>query len=220
MARVPLRGNKSLRRRPGRRRPRSLTLIVCEGETERLYFEAAKRHHRLTTTEVLVAQNTKGSAPISVVECAERKSREAGGFDHIFCVFDRDDHESFDRARAKIQALADRKTKPLPIKEAISIPCFEVWVLLHYERTDAPFSDCAQVLAQVRHHLPHYAKTDTTIGPALMSRTDQALANAHWLARRAAGTFQNPYTGVHPVLEHFSAIAAEQSLVSVQGPSA
>ncbi len=213
MARVPLRGKQSFQRRPGRRPPRSLTLIVCEGETERLYFEAARIHHRLTTTEVLVAKNTEGSAPIRVVECAERKGREPGGFDHIFCVFDRDNHEGSGRAREKIKALADRKTKPLPIKEAISIPCFEVWVLLHFERTDALFSDCAKVTARVCRHLPHYAKTDTTIGPALMSRTNQALENARWLALRTADTAFNPYTSVHGVLEHFSAIVAEPSIV-------
>ncbi len=208
MAQLPLRGNRSFQRRPGRKHPRSLTLIVCEGETERLYFEAAKVRHRLTTTEVFVAKNTKGSAPIGVVEWAEKKSREPGGFDHIFCVFDRDDHESFARARDKIRTLANRKTKPLPIREAISVPCFEVWVLLHFEKTDAPFDDCAQVTARVHRHLPHYEKPEGA-AQHLMSRMAQAVENARWLALRGADTALNPYTSVHLVLEHFTFVATE-----------
>ncbi len=46
-------------------------MIVCEGETEEGYFDAARAHFNLTTAEVMIADNTKGPAPISVVDCAE-----------------------------------------------------------------------------------------------------------------------------------------------------
>ena len=73
MARISkLRGSKTFRRRPGQKPPRSITLIVCEGETEQEYFEVARIHYGLTNAEVIVAENAVGSAPISVVECAER----------------------------------------------------------------------------------------------------------------------------------------------------
>ncbi|MDN5882541.1 MAG: RloB family protein [Nitrosospira sp.] len=123
---------------------------MCEGETERQYFEAARNRYELTTTEIIVAENTKGPAPISVVEFAEEKSAERGGYDQIYCVFDRDGHESFSRAREKIKALAERKRKPIKIEEAISIPCFEVWVLLHFEKTDAPFDRCVRVITRIK----------------------------------------------------------------------
>jgi len=112
----------SFERKPGNRLPRSITLIVCEGETERAYFEAARLRLGLRPAEVVIAENTHGSAPISVVACAEQKADEDGGYDFIFCVFDRDAHESFSRAREKINALAGRRKKPLPIQEIISIP--------------------------------------------------------------------------------------------------
>jgi RloB-like protein len=124
---IPLIGRASFRRKAGQRPPRSITLIVCEGETERAYFEAARLHHGLQPAEVGVPENTRGSAPISVVECAEQKATEAGGYDYIFCVFDRDSHQGFTRARDRIKVLAGRKAKPLPVREIISIPCLEVW---------------------------------------------------------------------------------------------
>ena len=80
-----IRGRSQLRRRPGLREPRSITLIVCEGETEEAYFEAARVHFNLTTAEVVVADNTRGSAPISVVECAEGRAAEQGGYANIQC---------------------------------------------------------------------------------------------------------------------------------------
>ena len=69
-----VRPRSALQRRPGQRAPRSITLIVCEGETEEAYLEAARTHFDLTTAEVVIADNTKGSAPISVVNCAEERA--------------------------------------------------------------------------------------------------------------------------------------------------
>lgn len=202
-----LRGTASFRRKPGNKAPRSVTLIVCEGETEQAYFEAARIKYGLTTAEVIVAENTVGSAPISVVSCAEARCAEPGGYDHIFCVFDRDDHESFDRARVRIKALANRKKKPLPIKESISIPCFEYWVLLHHVRTDAPLARCADAKAQVCLHMPDYEKADANIASRLMAKLDLALTNAKWVEGRAQENGYNPYTSVHHVFEHFDTVA-------------
>lgn len=202
-----LRNTASFRRKPGSKAPRSVTLIVCEGETEQEYFEAVRIHYGLTTAEVIVADNTVGSAPSSVVECAEHRCAEPGSYDHIFCVFDRDGHESFDRARKRIGTLSGRKKKPLPIREAISIPCFEYWVLLHHARTDAPFKHCDDAKAQVCRHMPDYEKADANIARQLMAKLDQALSNAKWVEDRAQENNYNPYTSVHHVIKHFAAVA-------------
>lgn len=212
MARISkLRDKRSFRRMPGQKPPRSITLIVCEGETESEYFAAARIHFGLSTAEVMVAENTEGSAPISVVNCAERKSGEPGGYDKIYCVFDRDDHESFQRARERIRFLADRKKKPLPIEEAISIPCFEVWVLLHFECMDAPFFRCAEVIDRIRKYMAEYEKADTTTVTQLMARVSAAVDHADWLEDRAAKNDFNPYTSVHRILRHFQFVAGQDS---------
>lgn len=214
--RIPIshsRGRGSFRRKPGQKPPRSITLIVCEGETEQEYFEAARIKYELTRAEIILAENTKGPAPISVVECAEGKCAERGGYDRIYCVFDRDGHESFDRAREKIKTLADRKKKPLPVEEAISIPCFEVWVLLHFERTDRPFNRCADVIGRIRdQHMPGYEKADAAIARQLIANIDTAIGNAAWLEARAGNNDYSPYTSVHHVLRHFELVAAQETI--------
>ncbi|TRZ65067.1 MAG: RloB domain-containing protein [Rhodocyclaceae bacterium] len=205
-----LRDSASFLRKPGKKPPRSITLIVCEGETEQQYFQAARIKYELTTAEILLAENTVGSAPISVVECAERKCAEPGSYDQIYCVFDRDGHESFDRARAKIKVLAGRKRNPLPIHEAVSIPCFEFWVLLHHEKTDSPFINCANVIDKVRIHIPLYEKANAAISRKLMARVEVALENADWVEGRTAINDYNPYTSVHRVLRHFALVASQK----------
>ena len=211
MARISrLRGRSSFERKQGNRKPRSITLIVCEGETERTYFEAVRLLHGLRPAEVVVAENTHGSAPISVVECAEQKSKEVGGYDFIFCVFDRDTHESFSRAREKIKTLAGRSKKPLPIQEIVSIPCFEVWVLLHFERSDAAHSNCAAVIERIRDsYLPDYAKAESRTANKLMARIDEAIGSATWLEERAETNGWNPYTSAHRLMLHLKMLASE-----------
>lgn len=205
-----LRDKTSFRRRSGQRPPRSITLVVCEGETEQYYFEAARVHYGLTTAEVIIAENTKGAAPISVVECAEEKSGEPGGYDMIYCVFDRDGHQSFDKAHEKIMAMAGRKKKPLPIEEAISIPCFEVWVLMHFERTAAPFVNCDDVIDRIHNtHMSTYKKADPATARVLMPHVGTAIPNGAWLEAQGPTNNYNPYTNVHVVLQHFAAIADE-----------
>ena len=207
----PLRNSESLGRKAGRKPPRSITLIVCEGETEEAYFQAARRHFGLTSAEVAVAENTVGAAPISVVQCAETKCAELGSYDKVYCVFDRDGHESFGRARSKIAALASRKRTPLPIEEAISVPCFELWVLLHHERTDAPFARCADVVDAIRRrHLPDYRKADVGVSRQLVARVETAVRNADWLEARREANGDNPCTSVHRIIHRFQEAAEQQ----------
>ncbi len=203
-----LRGSGSFRRNSGQKPPRSITLIVCEGATEQAYFEAARIRFKLTRAEVVVAPNTVGSAPKSVVHCAEKKCGERGGYDRVFCVFDRDGHASFDWARDRIRTLANRKRKALPIREVISVPCFELWVLLHHEKTDKPFTRCAKVVERVRVHVPGYERANATIARQLVAHQGTAVENALWLEQRAGNNNFNPYTSVHHVIEHFAQVAA------------
>jgi hypothetical protein len=129
----------------------------------------------------------------------------------VFCIFDRNGHESFGRARERIRTLAGRKRNPISIQEVISIPCFEFWVLLHFEQTDAPFSCCDDVIQRIRaHHMANYQKADGAVARQLMEKVLTAVANADWLEGRAEHNDQNPYTSVHKLLQHLASVAGEK----------
>jgi len=200
-----VRNTKSLRRKHAGRTPRSTTLIVCEGETEEIYFTIVHSHYKLST--VVIAPASTESAPIQVVQHAKEQNDKDGGYDKIFCVFDRDDHASFDQALEEIDNLSSRKTKPIPIVGIISVPCFEMWLLLHFKKTDAPFERCSDVINRLNTHID-YEKACPRAFSKLMARLKEALNNAAWLEKNAALNGRNPFTLIHKVLHHLQSAAA------------
>jgi hypothetical protein len=125
-------------RKPGRRAPfrdpKPVILIVCEGKrTEPEYlkgFVTACRNPRVRI-EVVAGRGD----PKSLVEIAKRREQAAKdearrerddnlAFDSVWCVFDMDDHPQIAAARQMAQRDG--------IQLAVSNPCFELWLLLHF----------------------------------------------------------------------------------------
>ncbi|HRP37910.1 MAG TPA: RloB domain-containing protein, partial [Candidatus Dojkabacteria bacterium] len=57
-------------RKKSLRAPYERVLIVCEGDTERLYFEEIRKEYRLQTTNIKVTNSDLGTNPRQVVEFA------------------------------------------------------------------------------------------------------------------------------------------------------
>jgi hypothetical protein len=135
-------------------------LIVCEGEkTEPNYFEEIRREYRLHTANVRVLPSEAGTNPVQIVQFAEDTFRKS--FDGVYAVFDRDDHLRFDEALEKATALdgklrSDEK-EPVPFQAIPSIPCFELWLLLHY-RTITHRIQRDEVIKALKKHLRGYEK--------------------------------------------------------------
>ncbi len=132
-----------IRRGRARRQERKTILIVTEGiRTEPDYFRRLSRHLRATGVQVRPHKVIgEGRDPLSVVKEADRIRRERRGdqvFDEAWAVVDVDTHEKLELAIAE----AGR----LKINLAISNPCFEIWMLWHYE----DFSKSANAAQLVR----------------------------------------------------------------------
>lgn len=126
----------SLARRVGVRTPRKTILIFCEGKnTEPQYFEALKREPEVRDTaavDLRVDPDSAGGAPITLVRMAvdarRRAIREGSEIDEFWCVFDVEwptHHPSLKEALD----LAERND----INVAVSNPCFEIWLALHFK---------------------------------------------------------------------------------------
>lgn len=208
-SRVPLRGGPSFNRRARAQPVRQLALIVCEDEkTEPNYFRALCTHLHINTAAVRIPPNTRGSAPISVVEFAAEKFETDGGYDFTFCVFDKDAHESYDRAIRVAEVYGARALDPIPLRVITSVPCFEFWLLLHFEPATRPMRRCAEVIARLRRHLPRYEKGADNIFEVLLPRTDIALRNARLVrTQQAAAGADNPLTNVDRLVIQLQALA-------------
>lgn len=100
----------SLKRQKARRAPYDRVLIVCEGaKTEPNYLKEIRDTYRLTTANIDICGDECGSDPRSVVNYAIKKFREDQDYDRVYCVMDRDKHETFDAAMDKL-----RQTRLVP----------------------------------------------------------------------------------------------------------
>jgi hypothetical protein len=142
--------------------------------------------------------------PKAVVEHAAQKKREAESdagkrkddnlrYDEVWCVFDVDEHP--DVPEAKQQAVANE------IHLAISNPCFELWLLLHFQAQTAHIArDHLQL--HVRKNLPRYEKEVPY--EMLEGNYEEALKRAQDLDLmhdRNGNTGGNSSTGIYKLTE-------------------
>ena len=161
---MPIRSpTTSFSRRAPRRTGRDTILIVCEGaRTEPNYFEDMIRELGLSSADIRVCGEECGSDPVSVVKYAIAEcENNSGAYEEVLCVVDRDGHPNF------AQALDISRRSPAGGKQIqflVSDPCFEYWILLHFEYTSRPYvagggvSRGALCLRDVKRHFPDYEK--------------------------------------------------------------
>lgn len=104
-------------------------LILCEDTVSSLnYLIEASKHFR-AFAEVEVAHCGK-TDPRGIVREALSRGKE---FDFVYCVIDRDTHETFE------EAIAIASANPGKVAVVASYPCYEFWLLLHFDKTRKPY---------------------------------------------------------------------------------
>lgn len=199
----------NLGRRKAMRAPYDKVLIVCEGEkTEPNYFNELVEFYELNTANIEI-DGSCGSSPRSVFERAlalwETECSKGDSYDRVYCVFDKDSHTSFDETLARIAS-----TKPKEVFfSAISIPCFEYWLLLHFKYTTKPYSAAGklslgdQVVRDLKEMIPNYKKGNKAIFSLLANNLEFAKANAARSLAHAQDNFtDNPSTYIHELVEY------------------
>lgn len=137
-----MRSPESFKRRGARYKVQPLVLVVCEdAKSSKTYLEDASRHFRAYAQVEFVHPGK--TDPLGVVSSGVKRAK---GFDHVYCVIDRDSHHepNFLEALALGEANKDKVTV------LTSYPCFEFWLLLHFEYTRAPFMPAGGVSAADR----------------------------------------------------------------------
>lgn len=199
MTRKPLVPSRSMRRpyRPRQRRKRFL--LYCEGDvTEPKYFNDLRRHFRNPLIEIEIGEG-KRNDPKGLVELAKKRREEARRnarrqrddsllYDEVWCIFDVDEHANLTNAIQQARAIS--------ISLAVSNPCFELWILLHFKEQWAPITG-EKSLSAVRRHLKDYEKHVDF--EKLKGKGEVAMARAKQMEARARANnkeFSNPTTGV------------------------
>lgn len=204
---------RDLKRRAAVRQPYERLLIVCEGEkTEPQYLYEIRQAYKLATAHVQVLHSQIGTQPQQVLEYALMVFKEgdrehgvhAGEFDRIVVVFDRDEHQTYHAALTKAAAqsgkLRNGNRVAVPVDVVASVPCFELWLLLHFEDVLAPLHR-HEALERLKVHLPGYEKGGGGHWQATQARLGDATARARRLAEITnAFDGTQPYTAMHELV--------------------
>lgn len=198
-----------LRREVQKREPYDLVLIVCEGgKTEPNYLEELRDAFRLSIANIRIVGEACGSSPRNVVEYALAEYRKERRYNRVFCVFDKDRHPSYNEALERIRSV--RLNRNDSIQAITSVPCFEVWLLLHFIYTTKSYgssspsgSTCVSVIKDLKRHIPGYEKGATGLFSSLMGKIQNAIAHAKRLEDHTADAgSDNPSTKMHQLVEY------------------
>ena len=146
-------------RRPAFLDPKPTILVVSEGEvTEPEYLHGLRRACRNPRVTIEVAR--EHGVPRTLVDFAKQYKEQAEikaaregddnlAYDSVWCVFDIDEHPRVGEAK--------EMARDNGIHLAISNPCFELWLLLHF-RENPGMQDRAKMKDMLTKHVSEYDK--------------------------------------------------------------
>jgi hypothetical protein len=180
---------------------RPLHLFICEdAKSSKYYMEGLGRSKNVN----IKAENCYGTSPENVLRAAEEKRAlfPDEGTATIYCLFDKDDCED---AKFKKVVSACREKGLVP---AISVPCYEYWLLLHLRKTDKAFQDARECCEDFKNAYNKEFQTNFNIKQLksrkeifedLKDRLQTAVQNAESLNLDENGS---PYTNIHEVIKN------------------
>ena len=196
---------------------RTTVYIFFEGQTEQFYFQRLSEivnndPNLWVVVDAHEIQDGDSQDPIGLVSDALDKLDE--GYDEAWVVFDRDRDPNDNKYRT---AFSNANGK---VGIAFSSIAFEHWVLLHYEKSEFPFtrSDCESrggscvcngttcLLTYIKaNHYPGYKKASRKLFDEINPRFAKAAINCAWLRYSQVDNLRsvngevfriNPYTTV------------------------
>ncbi len=145
----------ALRRQIEPHTSRQRLLIVCEGKTEETYFSALKSHTNARKKFHLTVRcpNPGTGDQLKLVYWANRFYKQRGKantFDKVWCIFDL---EQPPKQPSFQQAIEEAGRKNFQV--CASNPCFEVWLLLHFEDISRPYSGSYNAKEELNARFPN-----------------------------------------------------------------
>lgn len=199
-----MRGGGDLRRKAGSRQPRKRFLVYCEGKvTEVVYLKGLRTELRSGNLHIEIGN--EHAEPLRLVKEAiahARRSRQRGDepYDQIWCVFDVEApaaHPNLEEA-LKLAGTSD-------VRCAVSNPCFELWLLLHFVNRSM-YLTTTEACRLLEKHLDGYSldrksfRYDTVRAHYAMARTRAVeLDDRHGVDRGLRD--RNPWSSVWTLVD-------------------
>lgn len=196
------------------RRPRDRVLIACEGsKTEPQYFDCLVSKNPSVRVAIQVHGEECGSDPVSVVEhgysiAKQEGHHTKGGYRHVYCVVDGDNVQRVRSADEKARGYANRRQKPFETFQLVrSVPCFELWYILHFGYHSAPIlgtqgrsagAEACRILRGIPDMCSYKKLLSEEQLAAVLARTEAAIGYSKRLIGEVKSSrMENPFTEVH-----------------------
>ncbi len=193
--------------------------IYCEGEkTEPNYLEGYinKKFPGNRLLKVVTIEPTKKNTPKQLVgeaiSAKQDKTSPAG--DIFWVVYDRESEQKYDKT---LHAQAYDQANKNGIKIALFNVCFEVWILLHFQDTVAPYNSYDDLRKRSilqdqckAKDMSNYDKGDKNIFNIIKANIGKARERAERMNQRTIESADrdwtkpyqwNPYTNIHELLD-------------------
>lgn len=203
--------------------------VYCEGEkTEPNYLNGYinKSFPTNRRLKIINIEDTRKNTPVQLVEVAVKAKKEYPDGDVFWVVYDRESEQKY---KNELHFQAYEKAQSHTIKAAISNVCFEIWLLLHFQETIAPYSNFDDLRKNSalrteceRRGLLDYDKASQDIFGIF---TEKEIADARTRAEKlnklteqsadpsCTRPYQwNPYTDVHKLLDAMDEFVKNQKI--------
>ncbi len=159
----------------------------------------------------------QGSDPKNVVRAAKEAKRardieaeqdDEDPFDEVWVVFDTEGPQNLQRQTAARNAVED--ARQLGFLTAVSNPCFEFWILLHFEWCVQAFPDGNAVCHRLKKHIQNYQKNTDSYHLTRLKTGDAIVHAKRVFQERHTGKSHHP-CDCHPCTEVYRLV---ESLLS------
>lgn len=183
--------------------------VFCEGEKTEPNYLAHYKDLFCNGAACIKIERTNKNTPVELVKVAasSRRGNKLSAKDEYWVVYDR---ESPAKYPEELHARARDVAKSNGINIALSNVCFEVWLLLHEQKTCASCNSCDELLSRpdFKKAFPHYEKGEACVltrdkianarrNAAIMNKATISGANTDW----DVPSKWNPYTDMHKLLD-------------------
>jgi RloB-like protein len=172
------REGRSLRRHKAKRAGLPAYLIVCEGrETEPNYLHGLCDGRGINRANATVVPGDGDTDASGLVRKARRRFAIDRDFDAVFVVCDCAGEDLEAALALAGSPLKNVSGKMLSVRLIVSRPCFEFWLLLHFEYVARPFGAPDDAVDLLRRHLTDYSKADRQIFAKVGVGLDRAIGH-------------------------------------------
>jgi hypothetical protein len=186
------RGDRRLQRKKASREGLPAILIVCEGrETEPNYLHGLCDARGVNRANAPIVAGDGETNALGLVRKAQRRFAVDRDFDAVFVVCDCAGEELATAMAAAATPMKNAAGEWVTVNLIVSRPCFEFWLLLHFEYISRPFATAQEVIDLLRGHITDYDKADRLIYAKVGAGLDQAMGHAQRLKTELAAIGAN-----------------------------